>query len=112
MNKEYLFVYGMFRDSARSLLGNIIKCGKSSVKGKLYLVNQFYPGFVSNDKGITWGDVYIIESNLLDKLDEFEGEEYTRRKIITSNDLECWIYEYNQDISKFKEIKSGDWMLR
>jgi gamma-glutamylcyclotransferase (GGCT)/AIG2-like uncharacterized protein YtfP len=112
MNKEYLFVYGMFRDSAKNLLGEVIKCGKANVPGKLYLVNEFYPGFVSGKKGITWGDVYLVDSDIFDNLDEFEGDEYIRKKIRTSTDLECWIYEYKHDISKFKEIKGGDWILR
>ena len=47
-----------------------------------------------------------------DNLDEFEGDEYIRTKVITSSDLDCWIYEYKYDVSNFKEIKSGDWMLR
>lgn len=110
--KEYLFVYGLFRDSAKNLLGDVTNCGKASVIGKLYKVNEFYPGFVSSKKGKVWGDVYLIDSSLFPNLDIFEGDEYFRRKVITSTDLECWVYEYKYDISKFNEIKSGDWMLR
>ena len=43
---EYLFVYGLFRDSARTLLGETTFCGKSTIKGKLFKVNEFYPGYV------------------------------------------------------------------
>ena len=109
---EHLFVYGLFRDSARNLLGNIIKCGKATVKGKIYKVNEFYPGFTENVEGNVFGDIYLIDPNVFPILDEFEGEEYIRRKIKTSTDLECWIYEYKHDISHFKEIVGGDWMLR
>ena len=45
-------------------------------------------------------------------IDDFEGDEYHRIKVTTSTDIECWVYEYKYDISKFKNIKSGDWMLR
>jgi len=45
-------------------------------------------------------------------LDEFEGDEYIRTKVRTESDLECWIYEYIHDVSDFKQIKFGDWMLR
>jgi gamma-glutamylcyclotransferase (GGCT)/AIG2-like uncharacterized protein YtfP len=108
---EYLFVYGLFRDSARSLLGDIIKCGKATIDGKLYKVNEFYPGFVEGN-GKVFGDVYLINPDVFPKLDEFEGDEYIRKKLRTSTDLDCWVYVYRYDVSKFKEIKGGDWMLR
>lgn len=111
-NREYLFVYGLFRDSARPLLGEYTICGKASVRGKLYMVNEFYPGWVSGEKGTVWGDIYLINPSVFPELDEFEGPEYNRRKVITLNDIECWIYEYKFDTTPFREIKSGDWMLR
>lgn len=108
---EYLFVYGLFRDSARTLLGETTFCGKSTIEGKLFKVNEFYPGYVKG-KGKVVGDVYLIDPIVLDKLDEFEGDEYIRTKTITSTDVECWVYEYKYDTTGIKEIRSGDWMLR
>ena len=111
--REHIFVYGVFRDNSKKLLGDCCFCGKASVNGKLYRVDDFYPGFVeTNDKSKVWGDVYLIDSSILPDLDHFEGDEYFRRKIKTSTDIECWIYEYKNDISGFKEIKGGDWILR
>ncbi len=109
--KEHIFVYGLFRDNSRNLLGDFVHCGKAWVKGKLYKVNEFYPGMIEGDSKV-WGDVYLIDPKVLDQLDEFEGEEYIRKKIRTSTDLNCWIYIYKDDISNHKEIKSGDWLLR
>ena len=108
---EYLFVYGLFRDSARNLLGEIHKCGKATVNGKIFKVNEFYPGFKEGD-GKVFGDIYLIDPKVFPILDKFEGDEYLRKKIRTSNDLECWIYVYKYDIGKFKQIESGDWYLR
>jgi gamma-glutamylcyclotransferase (GGCT)/AIG2-like uncharacterized protein YtfP len=110
--KEYLFVYGMFRDAARPMLGDIISCGRTSVKGKLYKVNEFYPGFVESDTNNIWGEVFLVDSNIFPSLDNFEGNEYVRKKIKTKNDLECWIYVYIDSINSFSEIESGDWLLR
>ena len=45
-------------------------------------------------------------------MDEYEGDEYKRVKIVTSSDIECWVYEYCYDTSNCAEIKSGDWYLR
>jgi gamma-glutamylcyclotransferase (GGCT)/AIG2-like uncharacterized protein YtfP len=108
---EYLFVYGLFRDSARTLLGETTFCGKSTIEGKLFKVNEFYPGYVKGE-GKVVGDVYLIDPIVLDKLDEFEGDEYIRTKTRTSTDVECWVYEYKYDTTGIKEIRSGDWMLR
>ena len=108
---EYLFVYGMFRDSARDLLGKTTFCGKTTIDGTLYRVDDFYPGFVKGD-GKVVGDVYLVDPIIFPKLDEFEGDEYIRTKVRTSSDIECWVYEYKYDVSGFKEIKTGDWMLR
>ena len=41
--KEYIFVYGLFRDQARNLLGDYTTCGRANVQGTLYKVNEFYP---------------------------------------------------------------------
>jgi gamma-glutamylcyclotransferase (GGCT)/AIG2-like uncharacterized protein YtfP len=108
---EYLFVYGVFRDSARTLLGETKFCGKGTIDGRLFKVNEFYPGYVKGDGKIV-GDVYLVDPIIFDKLDEFEGDEYIRTKARTSTDVECWVYEYKYDTKGIKEIKSGDWMLR
>jgi gamma-glutamylcyclotransferase (GGCT)/AIG2-like uncharacterized protein YtfP len=110
---EYIFVYGLFRDHSKRLLGDSpIYCGKSFVKGKLYKVNEFYPGFIRDGNSKVWGDVYIVDPINFPQMDEYEGEEYIRKKIITSTDIECWIYEYQFDVTNFKQIECGDWMLR
>lgn len=110
--KEYIFVYGMFRDAARPMLGEIISCGRTSVKGTLYKINDFYPGFVLDGDKDIFGEVFLIDPSVFERLDEFEGHEYERRKIMTKNDLECWIYIYTSSLENCKEIKTGDWLLR
>ena len=109
--REYLFVYGQFRDTARKLLQDPIYCGKATIEGKIYKVNEFYPGFIDG-KGKVVGDVYLIDPVLFPELDDFEGDEYIRTKVHTSTDIECWVYKYIHDVKGFKEIKGGDWWLR
>lgn len=109
--EEYIFVYGVFRDSGKSLLEKYRFCGKATINGNIYRVNDFYPGFVRGN-GKVIGDVYLIDPTIFPQLDEFEGDEYVRKKIRTSTDIECWIYEYKNDISGFNKIEGGDWMLR
>ena len=108
---EKIFIYGLFRDQAKNLLGKYNSLGRSSVSGKIYKVNEFYPGF-KPDVGKVWGELIEVNSEVLHSLDEYEGHEYERVKIKTNSGLECWIYQYKYDIKDFKEIKGGDWMLR
>jgi gamma-glutamylcyclotransferase (GGCT)/AIG2-like uncharacterized protein YtfP len=112
MKRDYIFVYGLFRDQAKKLLGETTFCGKASVVGKLYKVNEFYPGFVPDSGGKVWGDIYLFNPELLPQMDEYEGDEYIRTKIMTSSDIECWIYQYQLDTKGFEQIISGDWYLR
>ena len=110
--REYLFVYGLFRDSGKILLHEVTFCGKATINGNIFKVNEFYPGFVRDSKGKVVGDIYLVDPSIFEALDDFEGTEYVRTKIQTSSDIECWIYEYKYDTSKFQRIIGGDWLLR
>lgn len=108
---EKIFIYGLFRDQAKTLLGDFKSLGRDSVKGKIFKVNEFYPGFKPFD-GKVWGEVVEVNESVIPNLDEYEGHEYDRVKIKTESGLDCWIYQYKYDVSDFKEIKTGDWYLR
>ena len=109
---EYLFVYGLFRDSGKRVLGECTYCGRANINGKLYRVNEFYPGYIPDEKSKVYGDVYLVNPNNFSAMDEYEGDEYFRTKVRTSTDIDCWVYQYKYDITDFEEIKGGDWMLR
>jgi gamma-glutamylcyclotransferase (GGCT)/AIG2-like uncharacterized protein YtfP len=108
----HLFVYGLFRDSARPLLGNFVFVGRDSVSGQIFRVNDSYPGFVRGSDGQVWGDVYLVDESVLPALDEFEGGEFERRRIVTALGHECWIYEFVDEVGGARRIRGGDWMLR
>jgi gamma-glutamylcyclotransferase (GGCT)/AIG2-like uncharacterized protein YtfP len=112
IKKDYIFVYGLFRDQGKKVLGDATYCGRSSINGKLWKVNEFYPGFTKSNSGKVWGDIYLFNTDLLVGMDDYEGDEYNRVRVMTSSDIECWVYEYKHDISNLPEIKSGDWYLR
>ena len=62
--KIHLFTYGLFRDQAKLLLGGSISCGRAYIKGKMYRVNEFYPGYIDGN-GKVWGEVFLIDSEVL-----------------------------------------------
>lgn len=109
--RDIIFIYGLFRDQAKPLLGDCKYLGKDSIRGKMYKVNEFYPGFIPGD-GKVWGELIEIDTSILPNLDEYEGDEYDRVRVKTNSGIDCWVYQYKFDVNNFKEIKSGDWMLR
>jgi len=109
--KQNVFIYGLFRDQANPILGQFESLGNDSVKGKIFRVDEFYPGFVPGD-GRVWGEVVSVYEYVIPLLDEYEGHEYDRVKVITDRGFDCWVYQYKFSVDKFKEIMKGDWMLR
>ena len=111
--KEYLFVYGAFRDTGNALLKDAFFCDKAFIYGRIYQVNDFYPGFIKDSgNNKVYGDIYLIDPSIFPVLDEYEGDEYIREKLWTSIEEWCWVYIYKYDVSNFVEIASGDWILR
>jgi gamma-glutamylcyclotransferase (GGCT)/AIG2-like uncharacterized protein YtfP len=111
-NKDYIFVYGLFRDQAKKMLGEVEYIGRDYIPGKLYFVNEFYPGYKPGKLGKVYGDVFIFNPDILGSLDDYEGDEYARKRVITGMGNDCWVYEYNGNVSNFVQIKAGDWHLR
>lgn len=108
----HIFVYGLFRCSAKPLLGNMVFVARDTVTGHLYRVNDHYPGFVPGADGLVWGDVCVVDESVLPALDEFEGPEFRRRRIVTSLGHECWVYEFIDEVGDARRIRGGDWILR
>jgi len=111
MNTTKLFIYGTLRKEAKSHIKPSKSLGLDSVQGKIYDINSHYPGF-KHGKGKVIGEVVEIDEANLDLIDTYEGEEYKRVRITTANGIEAWIYEFIPEVSKSKEIKSGDWLKR
>ena len=84
--REKIFIYGLFRDQAKDLLKDFKSLGIHSVKGKLYKVNEFYPGFVKGEAKI-FGELVEVDNSVIPILDEYEGHEYNRIKIRTLTDV-------------------------
>ena len=114
---KYLFIYGAFRDTSNDLLGGAIFCDKAFVFGRIYQVNEFYPGYIRDCCNKVYGDIYLVDESIFDILDEYEGDEYELKKVYASRMdssiiEEVSIYEYKYGIDGFKEIVGGDWILR
>ncbi len=121
MNKHLIFIYGSLRrGAARSMFvrfPNAKFIAGAKVSGSLYDLGA-YPGLLLNESSsLVVGEVYEVDDELLDKLDDFEAlSDYRRKQVEISLDNQrrkCWIYvpEYHAEFySERTLIESGDWI--
>jgi len=73
-----------------------------------------YPLIIQNEIDKVRGEMYIVDSNILDKIDvsEAKGNLFTRKLIRVINDEdeveEAFVYVYNKDISKNIKVNSDN----
>jgi gamma-glutamylcyclotransferase (GGCT)/AIG2-like uncharacterized protein YtfP len=119
VNKHLVFVYGSLRRGAqRSMSVRFPRSrfiAEAKVSGSLYDLGA-YPGLVSDDSNSTViGEVYQVDDELLNQLDEFEAtSNYVRKQIeISFGDQRTtgWVYEPDPEyFSPHTLITSGDWI--
>jgi gamma-glutamylcyclotransferase (GGCT)/AIG2-like uncharacterized protein YtfP len=128
MNDEckYLFVYGKLKHDQHNehsdyLSSLAYRMGNGFVFGRIYLINDKYPGlFLSNDSNEkVYGEIYKVNDPFIfDKLDKYEeacpktkkNAEFKRvigKPYFGVNVISCWIYVYNKLVDDSTLIKSG-----
>ena len=119
MSKHLVFVYGSLRSgSVRSMSLRFPESkfiANAKVKGSLYDLGP-YPGLQLDESG-SWviGEVYEVNDELLQQLDEFESSSnYLRKQVeipLGAQRSMCWTYEPDPDFYSFNApIASGDWL--
>ena len=119
MNKHLVFVYGTLRrGGARAMsirFPNSKFIADAKVSGSLYDLGA-YPGLILNESNsLVIGEVYEVDDEILNKLDDFESSsDYWRKQIeisLGSQRRLCWTYEPNpESYSLHTLITSGDWI--
>ena len=119
MNKHLVFVYGTLRrGGARAMsirFPNSKFIADAKVNGNLYDLGA-YPGLLLNEwSALVIGEVYEVDDEILNKLDEFEASSnYLRKQVEISLGTQRrigWTYEPNPGFySLLTLIKSGDWI--
>ena len=111
-----LFVYGTLRSPfnnryARLLRSQATFIGPATVSGSIYRVGS-YPGWKPNPVGEVHGELYELKKpkEILNALDEYEGEDFERIAIETAGGASdsVWIYRYKKDTPEDSRIASGD----
>jgi gamma-glutamylcyclotransferase (GGCT)/AIG2-like uncharacterized protein YtfP len=119
MSKHLVLVYGTLRrGGAQSMSIRFPKArfvAATTVSGSLYDLGA-YPGLLLNDSdSLVIGEVYEVDDELLNRLDDFEAaSRYRRKQVEISLGAQrklCWTYEPDPEFySPRKLITSGDWI--
>jgi gamma-glutamylcyclotransferase (GGCT)/AIG2-like uncharacterized protein YtfP len=125
--KQYLFVYGtLIPELAPFEIAETVKqlkfIGGGFVYGLLYDLGE-YPAIILQGTHKVFGKVFELpnDEHILEKIDEYEGFKanneleslYLRKQTtVYFNDkkLKSWVYEYNQNLSHFPIIESGNYL--
>ena len=119
MNKHLVFVYGSLRRGGAGALSirfpNSKFVADAKVSGSLYDLGA-YPGLLlSESDSVVVGEVYEVDDEILNKLDNFEASSnYYRKQVEISLGNQrkmCWTYEPNPEFYSLRTlITSGDWL--
>lgn len=118
MTTHLIFIYGSLRrGSAQSMSARFPESkfiAEAKVRGRLYDLGA-YPGLLlSESNSLVSGEVYEVDDETLNKLDEFEAStNYLRKEVEISvgNENQLgWTYEPNPAFYSLRTvISSGDW---
>jgi gamma-glutamylcyclotransferase (GGCT)/AIG2-like uncharacterized protein YtfP len=119
MTKHLIFVYGSLRRGGAGAMSTRFPGSKfiaeAKVNGSLYDLGA-YPGLLLNESNSSvTGEVYEVDDELLNKLDEFEAStNYSRKQVeisLGTDKKACWTYEPDPEFYSLRTlIPSGDWI--
>lgn len=121
MNKHLVFVYGTLRHGGARPMSIRFPNSKfiagAKVSGSLYDLGA-YPGLLlSESNSSVTGEVYEVDDEILNKLDDLEASsDYWRKQVeisLGTHRRTCWIYvpEYTPEFYSHRTlITSGDWV--
>lgn len=119
MTTYLIFIYGSLRrGSARAMSMKFPRSkfvAEARVNGSLYDLGA-YPGLLlDNSNSLVIGEVYEVDDETLDELDEFEASsDYWRQQVeiaVGDERRTGWTYAPNPESCSFRSlIPSGDWI--
>ena len=111
-----IFVYGtlMFESVMRIVTGKAYTLESASLDGyaRYSLMQRNYPGIIAQTGQTVKGGLYNnVDANSLARLDNFEGNEYTRKivRVQSNNNLSLDAYAYIISVRSMHLIKNSAW---
>jgi gamma-glutamylcyclotransferase (GGCT)/AIG2-like uncharacterized protein YtfP len=111
-----VFVYGTLVPGGRYydvVAAVVVAHRPARVHGRLFDTGRGYPAAMFDDGPAEISGVVLTLSDAqrsLARLDRFEGDEYVRREVVTTNGDSVWSYEWQSDLAGFAEVQGGVWL--
>ncbi|WP_212936546.1 gamma-glutamylcyclotransferase family protein [Bacillus hominis] len=121
---HHVFVYGTLRKgqtNAHYIQGATCIAEEAWVYGKLFDTNEGYPAMICPSEEKVYGEVYEVDDEVLQKLDELEEytgnaetdlyDRITQTAYFADKEIHAYVYvAHDKEILK-KIIDSGDWIV-
>ena len=110
MNNK-LFIYGTLMDSKiqKNVIGRIVNGIPDTLreyeKSEIEIEGEKYPIIIKNKNGIVEGLLIEMNDEELKNIDEYEGNEYKRIKVILKSGIIAWVYIKNKKPAIIGELK-------
>ncbi|MDQ7235989.1 gamma-glutamylcyclotransferase family protein [Bacillus pacificus] len=120
---HHVFVYGTLRKeqaNAHYMQGAICITDEAWTYGKLFDTNEGYPAMICSNKDKVYGEVYEVNDDVLQKLDELEEytgnaesdlyDRITETIYLGDSEIRAFVYVAQDKEMLKKVIISGDWV--
>ncbi|WP_368935869.1 gamma-glutamylcyclotransferase [Bacillus sp. SH8-8] len=120
----HVFVYGTLRrgqTNAHYMLGATCITDRAWTYGKLFDTNEGYPAMTYSIEEQVYGEVYVVNDEILCKLDELEEyrgnaetdlyDRITQTVYVADGEIETYVYIAQDKKMLKKVIDSGDWLM-
>lgn len=113
-----IFVYGTLKEGYGNHFhlehADFVEKAITEAEYTMYSIRGWYPGVVKNGNTRIKGEIYRIDENTLNRLDNLEGfyneeNDLYKREIINVNGKEVFTYFYNQSLEGLQIIENGTW---
>ncbi|PGH76072.1 branched-chain alpha-keto acid dehydrogenase [Bacillus thuringiensis] len=120
----HVFVYGTLRrgqTNAHYMQGATCIEDRAWTYGKLFDTNEGYPAMTYSIEEQVYGEVYVVNDEILCKLDELEEytgnaetdlyDRITQTVYVAYREIEAYVYIAQNKKMLKKVIDSGDWLM-
>ncbi|WP_242239703.1 gamma-glutamylcyclotransferase [Bacillus cereus group sp. BfR-BA-01309] len=120
---HHVFVYGTLRKeqtNAHFMQGVICIADEAWTYGKLFDTNEGYPAMICSNKDKVYGEVYEVNDDILQKLDELEEytgnaesdlyDRITETIYLGDREIRAFVYVAQNKEMLMEVIVSGDWV--
>ncbi|WP_242213283.1 gamma-glutamylcyclotransferase [Bacillus cereus group sp. BfR-BA-01383] len=121
---HHVFVYGTLRKgqtNAHYMQGATCIAEEAWVYGKLFDTNEGYPAMICSNEEKVYGEVYEVNDDVLQKLDELEEytgntetdlyDRITQTVYVADREIHAYVYIARDKEMLKKIIDSGDWLM-